>query len=182
MTSEGGEQAGIGRRLVLPALVSGVAWLLIVAVHSASQMLRERHVEAILNGTEGFPSFLLVLPLGWLALPLIFVAVHLCRTRGGETWEYILVGCVPLILAIWVAAPSLVDLVRSTPDTATLGTRTARAQDVASFVEWAALCAVALWLYSFARRHLREDPSACGRAPAAAEDATPPPAVNSGDE
>ena len=169
----------VGRRLVVPALVSAAGWFLPFATHRASDVLMRRHIDAFVDGIEAFPTFLLVPYVGWLTVPLVFVGIHLCRARGGKRWEYVLVGCIPLVLA---GADYLLQLAAVTQDGTTPGERMVVLGGLWPTVGGGGLCAATLWLYAFARRHLRENSSASDRQSVSTPNDIPPTAVSIGDE
>jgi len=106
--------------------------------------------------------------LDWLVFGVVFIAVHLCASRGGRRRECILVGLAPLVVAVvgylallvWMAGSLRLGMaIGIVPADVSLGAAVSAQTYIAKLLGVVGTCLAATWLYFFTVRRVHERPS-----------------------
>ena len=156
------------RRVIAPALIAVGVWCGVTLVSTLPPVLARRAIDSVAAGQAG--NWPLVPSVYWLLPPTLFLAAHLCASRGGTRRECILVAISPLV----VAGPLLLVMIFQQAGTSvfslgfgvgpvvrgdvTLGTVVMARAYMEHLLGLAGTCLAAIWLYFFAVRHMQERP------------------------
>ena len=108
-----------------------------------------------------------MLSLDWLVFVVVFIAVHLCASRGGTRRECILVGVAPLVvtvvgylaLLVWMTGNLLLGMaIGIVPADESVGVAVSAQTYVAKLLGVAGTCLAATWLYFFTVSRVHERP------------------------
>lgn len=140
------------RRVVVPSLLSSLAWLAPTGFGLLGRTAARHDIEAILAGRHSFPITLLVPPLAWAAFPVIFLAIYLCNSRGGARRECMLVACVPFVLSLLGFLARAAMVATDQMSLGIIGPKLYLGGHAWGVVGYGATCWAAFWLYFLAAR------------------------------
>ncbi len=158
------------RRVIAPALIAVGVWLGVALGGAVAVFFERRMIDSAAAGEGGNWMMPVVPPFGWLLPLAVFLAAHLCASRGGTRRECILVALSPLVV---VGLLALVVIFHYAGTAAfslgfgvgpvvrghvTLGTAIMARQYMRQFLGLAGTCLAATWLYFFAARRMHERP------------------------
>ena len=155
------------RRVIAPMLIAVGVWFGIALVGEVLWVLHKYRLDLLMQHRGGWlpPA---MAGLDWLVFVVVFIAVHLCASRGGTRRECILVGVAPLLAAIvgylallvWMTGSLRLGMaVGIVPADVTLGAAVSAQTYIAKLLGIAGTCLAATWLYFFAVSRVQERPS-----------------------
>ena len=154
------------RRVIAPMLMGVGVWLGTALVGEALRILHTYGLHHLIAHREGWlpPA---MLSLDWLVFVVVFIAVHLCASRGGTRRECILVGLAPLVVAIvgylallvWMTGGLRLGMaVGIVPADVTPGAAVSAQAYTGKLFGVVGTCLAATWLYFFAVSRVHERP------------------------
>jgi hypothetical protein len=154
------------RRVIAPMLMAVGVSVGIAVVGEALRILHMYRLELLMQHRGGWlpPP---MLSLDWLVFVVVFIAVHLCGSRGGTRRECILVGVAPLVVAIvgylallvWMTGGLRLGMaIGIVPADKSLGAAVSAQTYVAKLLGVVGTCLAATWLYFFTVRRVHERP------------------------
>ena len=155
------------RRVITPMLMGVGVWLGTALVGEALRLLHKYRLDLLMQHRGGWlpPA---IPGLDWLVFVAVFIAVHLCASRGGTRRECILVGVAPLVVAIvgylallvWMAGGLRLGMaIGIVPADVSLGAAVAAQGYTLKLLGVVGTCLAATWLYFFTVSRLHERPS-----------------------
>jgi len=174
-----GGPGAMWRRVIVPALLITSALLLLQVAGYGVSAFNRYWVDSGLYKRWPIP---LMLPLGWLPIPLVFAGCWLCGARGGTRKECVVVGFGPLVVIVPLVAYPLITLGFGSVSagTATLGTVMVRSAYIGALFQLIGECGAGtvLYLIAFHRRMTALSPAPqlfppAGKATDSAAEASP---------
>ena len=155
------------RRVIAPMLMGVGVWLGTALIGEALRILHMYRLDLLMQHRGGWlpPP---MLSLDWLVFVVVFIAVHLCASRGGTRRECILVGVAPLVVAVvgylalmvWMADGLHLGMaIGIVPADESLRAAVSAQTYIVKLLGVAGTCLAATWLYFFTVRRVHERPS-----------------------